>query len=275
MASRLWTFQRILPACEEGRAEGWQAFLDTYTSFAQGLLGVYFRGPGDQPGEIWKRTLRELSANDCQHLRALDHQAEREFLAELRAILLDQGAPGLDPARDMAGPARPSAETLGTILRGLPFLHQQAVFLKLAGYSHPSLDRMLKIPPPAIERAVERLRNDFAAFLNGRDDECLWPAAWLEFQHSLRAAPGEDCPPLRQFARIFDGQASWYDKGPAEEHVTACLHCLERWCALREVAYWRDRANPLSSTEADELLSLLPIKHIPERRRSLLARLFR
>ena len=275
MASRLWIFQRIVPACEEGQAEGWRAFLDTYTPVARGLLGVYFRGSGDEPREIWKRALPDLTANDCERLRAFDHQGEREFLADLRAFLLELGAPGLDSAHDLAGPSRPSAETLGATLQGLPFLHQQAVFLKLAGYSDAALDKMLKIPPGAIGRAVERLQKDFSAFLKRDHDECLWPAAWLEFQRSVRAAPGKDCPPLRQFVRIFDGQATWYDKGPAEEHVTACLYCLERWCALREVVYWRAKAEPLSSAEADGLLSLLPIQRAAEGRKSLLARLFK
>jgi len=275
MASRLWTFQRILPACEDGQAEAWRAFLDTYTSVARGLLGAYFRGVEGGPRDIWKRALRALGENNCDRLRAFDHQAEREFLADLRAFLLELGAPGLDPARDLAGPPRPNAETLGAILQGLPFLHQQAVLLKLAGYSDSALEKMLKIPPTAAERAVERLQKDFSTFLKREHDECLWPAAWLEFQRSVRAAPDKDCPPLRQCVRIFDGQASWYDKGPAEEHVTACLRCLERWCALREVVFWRAKAEPLSSNQADELLSLLPIQRVPEGRKSLLTRLFK
>jgi hypothetical protein len=274
MAPHLWTLQRILPACEEGQAEAWRAFLDLYSSVAHGLLGVYFRDSGDGPRKIWKRALPDLSANDYERLRAFDHQAEREFLADLRAFLLELGELGLDPARDLTGPERPSAETLGAVLQGLPFLHQQAVFLKLAGYSDAALDKMLRIPPLAIERAVERLQKDYSVFLKREQDECLWPAAWLAFQRSVRAAPGKDCPPLRQFVRIFDGQASWYDKKPAEEHVTACFHCLERWCALCEVVYWRAKAVPLSAAEQDELLSLLPVRNIPEERKSLLARLF-
>ena len=275
MAPYLWTLQRVLPACEAGQAEAWQAFLDMYTSVARGLLGVYFRSSGDESREIWKRALRGLSANDCECLRAFDHQAEREFLTDLRAYLLELAAPGLDPALDLAGPQRPGTETLGGILQGLPFLHQQAVFLKLAGYSDAALDKMLKMPPAATERAIERLRRDHSAFLNRPQDECLWPAAWLAFQRSLRAAPGKDCPPLRQFVRIVDGQASWYDKAPVEEHVTACFRCLERWCALCEVVYWRGKAEALSPGEADELLSLLPIQRRPGERQSLLARLLK
>ncbi len=264
----------MLPACEEGKAEAWRAFLETYTSPARGLLGVYFGGAGDQPLEIWKRALGVLSADEFRELRAFDHQAEREFLAELRVFLFDVGSAGLDPAGDVSGPARPNPESLGPILQPLPFLYQQAVLLKLAGYSDSSLDKMLKLPAAAAERAVETLPKEYHVFLKHPEDRCLWPAAWLAFQRSIHSAPSEECPPLRQFVRIFDGQASWYDKGPAETHVTQCLHCLDRWCALREGAFWRDKAEPLAPAEAEELLSLLPIERGPEGRKSLLARLF-
>jgi len=133
---------------------------------------------------------------------------------------------------------------------------------------------MVRIPPAVATRAVERLQGDFSLFLKREGDECLWPAAWLEFLRLVRAAAGKECVPLRQFVRIFDGQATWYDKAPAEEHVATCPHCLERWTSLREVIYWRAKAEPLSAAEADEFLSALPIRSASPVRKSLLSRLF-
>ena len=67
------------------------------------------------------------------------------------------------------------------------------------------------------------------------------PPAWLGICKSARANGQKDCTPLRQLIRILDGQASWYDKSPAEEHRSKCLHCLELWTSLLEVVAW-DRA---------------------------------
>jgi hypothetical protein len=274
MASRLWTFQRILPACEEGEVGAWKAFLDGYTSVAYELLGVYLPALRDRRKEIWGEALRTLAEDDYKRLRTFDHQAEREFLVDLRTFLMEVGAPRLDAARDVAGPPRPTTEALGTLLKDLPLLHREAMFMKLAGYSDLTLERMLGIPPALAARAIERLQGDFSPLLEREGDECRWPAAWLEFLRLVRGAGSKECAPLRQFVRIFDGQATWYDKRPIEEHGATCLHCLERWTSLREVIYWRAKAQPLSAAEADVFLSTLPIQSAPPVRKSLLGRLF-
>lgn len=274
MTPSAWTFQKILPACEKGQHEAWKAFLDAYSAVAFACFGFYLPSLRDRQKEIWREVLQALTANDCERLRTFDHQAEREFLVDLRNFLLEAGAPRLDRAQDLAGPPRPSLDSVSALLQGLPFLHRQAVILKLAGYSDRALERMLKIPPAAAARAVQRLEADYSAFLTREEDECLWPAPWLEFLRSVRAAASQDCVPLRQFVRIFDGQASWYDKAPVEEHVTGCLHCLERWTSLHEVKHWRAKAKPLAPGEMEEFLSVLPIRSAAPARKSLLGRLF-
>lgn len=272
----LITFHKILSGCEQGSRQAWQAFLTDYTPIVFQLLDIYLpcrRGDGRK--EFWQEVLRALTANDFERLRTFDHQAEREFLIELRAFLLEPGGAKLDPARDTPEAPRPTPESVIALLKGLPVVHQEIVFLKLAGYSDTTLERLLKITPAVAQKGLERLQANYSIVLQREGDRGLWPAAWLELLRHARAAKKEGCPPLRQFVRILDGQVSWYDKEPAEEHLSGCLHCLERWTALRELVHWRREAKPRPPAELDGLLSSLPLQGGTKAGKGFLKRLFK
>ena len=69
-----------------------------------------------------------LWANHYECLRGFPQQAEREFLVGLRAFLLDLPLSKLDSAKDSTAAPRPPVETLGGLLKGLPFFHQETIF---------------------------------------------------------------------------------------------------------------------------------------------------
>jgi hypothetical protein len=72
--------------------------------------------------------------------------------------------------------------------------------------------------------------------------------------------------------RILDGQASWYDKSPAEAHRTKCLHCLELWTSLLEVVAWDRMRQPWPAEKIEPLLAAIPLKQ-EKRMPSLFARM--
>ncbi len=272
--SDLMIFQRILPGCEQGSREAWTAFLSNYTPIAFRLFDMYLPLPAGQRGGFWREALGALVANNFERLRTFDHQSEREFLTDLRAFLLERGAGKLDPSQDSTAAPAPTPETVADLLKGLPLLHQEVLFFKLSGYSSGGLEKLLRITPAVAQKGLERLQADYSALLEGREDGCLWPAAWAEVTRFVRAAEKEECGPLRQFVRIQDGQVSWYDKDPVEEHVSGCLHCLERWTALREIAHWRREVNPRPLAELDLLLSSLPVQTGSKQGKSIGRRIF-
>lgn len=186
---------------------------------------------------------------------------------------LESGAPTVDPSRDSAEVQAPTLPTVEGLLKDLPLAQKEIFFFKLAGYSDATLERILLIPPAAIRKPLEGLEGDYGTLLTRQDDACPWPAAWVEVLRRARAAHREDCPSRRVFIRILDGQTTWYEKSPAEEHMARCLHCLEFWVALREVSYWRRVATPLSSADVKGFLLGLPID-LAVRPSSLLKRLF-
>jgi len=147
----------------------------------------------------------------------------------------------------------------------LPLLHQEMFFLKLAGYTDASIERMLRMAPRVAQAAFARLEPDYAAALKLESDRCPWPRPWLALLQAARAKKQETCPQVHQFLRIHDGQVSWYDKEPVEKHVAGCRHCLEAWTALREVAYWRKAAPAITAAQIEGYLSALPLPAAPKK----------
>jgi hypothetical protein len=271
--SKLMTFHKILPGCEEGNPDAWRAFLADYTPMALHFFGVYSPWAPDACLEGWRQALRALSANECAALKGFSHQSEREFLVGLRAFLQDWIATKLESSPEAADPSAPSVQALGALLSGLPLIHQEIAFLTLAGYSQATLERILRISPAVAGEGLGRLRARYAQVLERSEDRCLWPMAWLGICGAVRADGQKDCTPLRQLIRILDGQASWYEKSPAEEHRTKCLHCLELWTSLLEVVAW-DRARQPWPRDKVELL-IVDIPRMPDKtHRFLLDRLF-
>jgi hypothetical protein len=269
----LLTFHKIIAGCETGDSEAWRAFLRDYSPVMVQLARVYLP-ERCEPVSLWRDVLGAVCSEDFKLLRTFGHQSERELLIDLRSFFLDRGLANSrsdDSAQAIAEPAKQRVELL---VKDLPLLHQEVVFFKLAGYSDRTLEKMFRITPAVAQKGVDRLRDGFGAWLGREQDVCLWPAEWLELVKDARAAKAEDCPSARLFLRIQDGQAGWYEKEPAERHLTQCLHCLEAWTALREVSYWRTSAPPVPPEDLEALISAIPVQEVAKRPAPFLKRIF-
>jgi hypothetical protein len=220
-----------------------------------------------------KKTLAELTANGFERLRATSRQSEREFLGDLRARLLETALEATTSENSQV-PASGSfePEKIAQLLDGVPLLHKEMLFFKLAGYTENTLERLMRISPRVAEKAFERLAAEYQAARSTEQDRCPWPAAWLAFLKHARGLKTQNCTPAHEIVRIHDGQVSWYEKEPVEKHVSGCLHCLEAWAGLREVGYWRRAADPLSSSEIERLLEVIPVEK-PAAKKSFFQRL--
>jgi hypothetical protein len=270
--SKMLTFHKILPGCEEGDPEAWKSFLTDYTPAAMQFFRISSPVKPEAYLDSWRDALRALSANDCATLKTFSHQSEREFLVGLRAFLQDWTAAKIESSQDVGDPPAPTVETLDALLSGLPLLHQEIAFLALAGYSQATLESILRITPAVAAEGLGRLRSSYSQTLERTEDHCLWPSAWFAICQTARAKAQQDCPHLRQLIRILDGQASWYDKTPAEEHRRKCLHCLEQWTSLLEVVAW-DRARQPWPADKIEPLSAIVLAKPEKPKPSLFARL--
>lgn len=269
--TKLLIFHNILPGCQEGDPEAWRAFLENYTPAALQAFSIYTPWSAEARCNGWREALGALSADGFAALKAFSHQSEREFLVGLRAFLQDWATAKLVPSQDAAHPAAPEVETIRTLLADLPLVHQEIAFLTLAGYSQPTIEAILRITPGVAKEGLGRLQTNYAEVLQRNEDRCLWPHAWIGICKTARAAGQNGCPSLRQLIRILDGQASWYDKTPAETHRAKCLHCLELWTALLEVVAWDRSRQPWTAEKIEPFLAVIPLAQ-RKRKRSLFGR---
>ncbi|MFB3923854.1 MAG: hypothetical protein ACE145_19190 [Terriglobia bacterium] len=256
MSSKPLTFQQCLPLCETGERAAWAYLLQNYAPVGFRILDFYLSAlEGKAQRQLFRDALAVLAANQYERLRTFDHLSEREFLMDFRIFLLEIGAARLPTSTEPAGDAPLTLESVAALLRGLPFAHQEIAFLKLAGYSDSTAEKIAGVPPSIADKALEQLGARYGAILQEDRDSCLWPARWLDFIRQARAARKPECVARRLLVRILDGQISWYDKSPAEAHISRCLNCMESWMALREVNYLRKETGPLSLGAVDDLLS--------------------
>ena len=269
----LFTFHKIREQSEKGGGEAWRALLEFYGPVFFRLLEIHAAMAQGEPPPVVKKMLAELTANGFERLRATARQSEREFLGDLRALLLDVANDALASQKSEIPGGAFEPVKIGKLLEGLPLLHKEMVFFKLAGYTDATIERIMRLSPRVAEKAFERLAGEYQAARQNENDRCPWPAAWLAFLKQARGLKTENCTPAHEMVRIHDGQVSWYDKEPVEKHVAGCLHCLEAWTGLREVGYWRRAADPLSRTQIDDFLEIIPAEKLPAKKKSLFARL--
>jgi hypothetical protein len=216
--------------------------------------------------------LAALTQNNFERFRATARQSEREFLVDVRAMLYEQ-ALAHEAAEAKAAKAPLDLERAGKIVAGLPLLHQEVLWSKLAGYTDATIESILRTTPRVAHAALDRLDPDFTAARELASDGCLWPREWLALLPQARTLKKDDCPALHQMLRVHDGQVSWYDKEPLERRVAGCLHCLENWAALHEVSYWRRKAPAIPPAQIEEWLRGLPVTVVAEKK-SFLKRVF-
>src|SRR5208283_5239407 len=206
--SKLLTFHKILPGCEEGNLDAWKAFLGDYTSMALHFFDVYTPWAPGAAWDNWRDALGALRANEFAALKGFSHQSEREFLVGMRAFFQDWAVGRVESSQDAADPPAPTVETLDALLKGLPLAHQEIAFLTLAGYSQGTLEKILRTTPAVAGEGLARLRASYPRVIERGEDKCLWPSAWIGICQTARKNEQKDCTPLRQLIRILDGQAS-------------------------------------------------------------------
>ena len=260
----------MIAGCETADAAAWSAFVADYTPLFLKLSRIYV--PRAAHEQMWAETLKALSDEDFNALRGFERQSEREFLVDLRAFHLRRSATALNNARGSPEWPELTAASIASILKGVPLVHQEVIFLKLAGYCDATLEKLFRITPSVAAASVERLKPAYAVALSKNTDEGWQPAAWLQMLAELWNSKAEACPPLRLLIRLQDGHVGWQEKEPAEKRVAECLHCLETWTALKELVHWRANEPPAAAAQVESLVAALPVRK--ESRKPLFKRWF-
>ncbi len=82
----------------------------------------------------------------------------------------------------------------------------------------------------------------------------------------------EQCASLKTFNNLVNGQISWRERELAEEHITACFHCIDRFTTFQEMVRMRKDAAALPPSKIESILAQLPF--VKAKSSSAFSRLF-
>src|SRR2546428_1256285 len=178
MSNKLFTFHKIVAGCEEGSREAWEAFLADYTPIVFQLSDVYFGFSPQKQNDFWRDALVQLSTSNFETLKRFEHQAEREFLTDLRDFLLEQGAEKLDPALDSTETPRPTPEAVLGLLKGLPLLDRKSCSLNCAGTRTQRLKKFSSLLPRWRRSGWGGFEREICRSLPGAVEGAAGPPPW-------------------------------------------------------------------------------------------------
>jgi hypothetical protein len=144
----LFTFHKIREQSEQANSAAWRALLEFYAPTLIRLLEIHAAISRREAFPIVRETLRDLSAQGFERLRASSRQTEREFLGDIRGLLLDKALEvitGNHPAGPPAGAF--SRESITKLLDEVPLIHKEMLLFKLGGYADSTIERIMRLPP--------------------------------------------------------------------------------------------------------------------------------
>jgi len=205
---------------------------------------------------LLKRVLLTLRNPDSSLFAALNPLPEREFVAELRQVVLaivEQDGASSEAAIPL------DLETLSSASAPFSTTEKQAVWLEAMRYDPEPSAHMLHMHAGT----VEKIREQAAEALRGKSD------AW---RRSMIADNGpvlrmlavqsrtEQCCPARIFFDLLDGRITWQQREDIDRHLAGCWYCIDLFCRLREVQTLVHNREPLSPEQAEPFRSLLGIR---------------
>lgn len=251
----VYTCYEMIQDCRADKVEGWRYLVTQYVPVMRKLLAHYFPERAADTG-LLERVLQALRRPESGLFHSLDPAPERAFLTELRQHLLR----AVEADHPAAAPEIPlDLESLAEALKPLTMVESQAVWLETMRYDAPNSARILHIEV----KTVEKNRQRAADLIRSQVD--TWSRTMLAdngagLGRAAAAASTPDCCPPKTFFDAMDGRITWRNKELMEAHTAGCLHCVDHFCRLLEVADLLRGARPLPGPEADMYARMLGIE---------------
>jgi hypothetical protein len=248
--------------CARGERQGWAEFVRDYAPIAHLLLEHYFPTLRPELDAHVTGVFQRARAGENAWFRDLRFTNDREFLMAMRELVFAF-------ARAAARVPLPevSPEQARALLHDLTVVERELLWVILKGYGVPQTASILMNADSTTAAVAELAQPRFAQLAAGSPAESGLGRALTELAE--RAATPE-CPPLKVFNNLINGQISWQDRDRTEQHLRDCLYCLDRFTSLQEMLWYQRRAQPLGPMQVERVLAGLGFA----RRKGLVERLF-
>ncbi len=259
--------------CARGEREGWAEFVRDFAGIARSLLAHYFPTLTPDLDEHVVAVFRRAGGHPSAPtpgvgawFAGLSFTNEREFMMAFRDLVF---AYGREQSRAPAPPIAP--DQLRAIMQDLMLLERELLWLFIKGYDARHIAAIMMnaaVTAEAVQRvAGERLQ----ALLPGAELEALTVSARVLMEMAEQSKT-DSCVSLKTFNNLVNGQLTWRERELAEEHMSNCFYCIDRFTTFQEMVRLRKDTPQLSPPQVEAVLAQLPFA--AGKPRGVLSRLF-
>ncbi len=221
---------------------------------------------------------------------------EREFMMAFRDLVF---AYGREQER-VPAPAI-ALEQVRAITQDLSLLERELLWLYIKGYDAQRIAAIM-MNAAATAEAVQRIADERLAALvpgpppqrsktgfvgdpggvpealtasptPGRENRACWGPRFARVLMELaEQSKTEQCVSLKTFNNLVNGQISWRERELAEEHMSNCFCCIDRFTTFQEMVRLRKDVTALAAPQVEAILRELPFA--AAKPRGVLSRLF-
>lgn len=252
--------------CARGQRQGWQEFVRDYADIARALLTHYFPTLAPQVDEHVVAVFQRAGANGGSWFAGLKFTNEREFMMAFRDLVF---AYGREQERVPAPPI--AIDEVRAIMKDLTLLERELLWLVVKGYDGECIAAIMMDATTTAE-AVQRIAGERVGALT-RSTAPGHPVLSIRVLMELaEQAKTDKCASLKTLNNLVNGQITWRERELAEEHMSECFYCIDRFTTFQEMIRLRKDVPPLSEPQVEAILAQLPIA--AGKPRGTLSRLF-
>jgi len=268
--------------CARGEREGWAEFVRDFAGIARNLLAHYFPTLIPDLDEHVVAVFRQAAASGGAWFAGLSFTNEREFMMAFRDLVF---AYGREQERAPAPPPI-ALDQLRIIMQDLMLLERELLWLFIKGYDAQRIAAIMMNAAASAE-AVQRVAGErLQALLPGPPPERSKtgfvgdPGAASEaltvsapvLMEMAEQSKTEQCVALKTFNNLVNGQITWRGRELAEEHMSNCFYCIDRFTTFQEMVRLRKDTSRLALPQVEAILAELPFA--AGKPRGVLSRLF-
>jgi len=251
--------------CARGQRQGWQEFVRDYADIARVLLTHYFPSLAPEVDEHVFAVFRRAGTNGGSWFAGLKFTNEREFMMAFRDLVF---AYGREQERVPAPPI--SLDQVRAIMKDFTLLERELLWLVVKGYDGVQIAAIM-MNAAATAEAVQRIADERLGALthSAAPGHPVVPIRVL--MELAEQARTDKCASLKTFNNLVNGQITWRERELAEEHMSECFYCIDRFTTFQEMIRLCKDVPPLSEPQVEAILAQLPVA--AGKRRGTLSRL--
>jgi len=243
------TIFRMAEDCARGERLGWQEFVRDFAGIARALLTHYFSTLAPELDQHVVAVFRRAGAT---WFAGLSFSNEREFMMAFRDLVLAYGR-----EQERLPAPEITVDQVRAVMNDLTLLEREMLWLMIKGYDAPRISAIMMNAAATAEGVKRTVQQGLAALVPGVAPEALSVCArvLMESAEQLRT---DQCPSLKAFNNLVNGQITWREREATEQHMSNCSYCIDRFTSFQEMVRLRKDVNETPAPQVEAILTQLP-----------------